>query len=48
MLHLIKIILVLFSLYFAYLQKEKNKDISLYWIIVALYWGVNFMQGFIK
>ena len=48
MIHLIKVILVLFSVYLSYFQyKEENKTMSLYWLIVMLYWAVNFMQGLI-
>ena len=46
MLHAIKIILVLFSLYLLLKQyKEGNKTLSLYWFVVMLYWFVNFVQG---
>lgn len=47
MLHLIKIILVLFSIYLSYNQFKKlhNNTIGYYWIVVGLYWFVNLLQG---
>lgn len=50
MLHFIKFVLVIFSLYLSYFQfeKQKNDTLGWYWTVVMLYWLVNFMQGFVK
>jgi len=50
MIHFIKIILVLFSAYLSYDQfvNLHNKKLGSYWIVVMLYWFVNFMQGILK
>ncbi len=47
MLHLIKIILVIFSVYLSYMQfkNNHNKQLGSYWVTVALYWFINFLQG---
>lgn len=47
MLHAIKLILVLFSIYLSYDQfkNNHNKKLGFYWIVVGLYWFVNLLQG---
>jgi len=47
MIHLIKLLLVLFSAYLSYNQFKilHNKKAGFYWIVVGLYWFVNFLQG---
>ena len=43
---ILKIVLTILALrqYFNQMKKD-NTDIGYYWLIVALYWFVNFMQG---
>ena len=47
LLHIIKFILVLFSIYLSYKQfkNNHNKPVGSYWLVVATYWFVNLMQG---
>lgn len=48
LIHAIKIILVLISLTLANENyKRDNKSLTTYWLIVSLYWAVNFIQGLI-
>ena len=46
--HILKAILVIFSIYLAYKQhKSNNSTLRNYWIVVALYWFFNLLSGLI-
>ena len=46
--HILKAILVVFSIYLAYSQhKSGNSKMVKYWIVVALYWFFNLLSGLI-
>ena len=46
--HILKAILVIFSIYLAYKQhKSNNSTLRNYWIVVALYWLFNLLSGLI-
>ena len=46
--HILKAILVVFSIYLAYSQhKSNNSKLRNYWIVVALYWFFNLLSGLI-
>lgn len=50
MLELVKLLLVCFSVALSYEQffKRKNSELGWYWIVVAIYWFLNFAQGILK
>lgn len=43
---IIKFLLILFSVYFVYLQKDQDKRSIFYWSLVGFYWFFNFLSGF--
>lgn len=46
--HIIKLVLVLLSLSLAdFNRQNNNKQLVTYWLVVALYWAVNLLQGLI-
>lgn len=43
---LLKLVLVVFSLYLCFIQyKANNNSMIIYWIVVALYWLFNYLSG---
>ena len=46
---LLKLVLIVFSLYLCYIQyKAGNSSLILYWIVVAMYWFFNYLSGITK